>query len=35
MIFAQETADAAYAQWWIVVDQLRTKFPKLAALTHG
>lgn len=31
-IFAQETADAAHAQWRIVTDQLRAKFPKLAAM---
>jgi putative transposase len=31
-IFAQETADAAYAQWRIVSDQLREKLPKLAAM---
>jgi putative transposase len=28
--FAQENADAAAAQWDIVVDQLRNKYPKLA-----
>jgi putative transposase len=31
-IFAQETTDAAHAQWRIVADQLREKFPKLAAM---
>jgi putative transposase len=31
-VFAQETADAASAQWRIVADQLRQKFPKLAAM---
>ena len=31
-IFAQETAEAAHAQWRVVVDQLRGKFPKLGAL---
>jgi putative transposase len=31
-IFAQETADAAHAQWRIVTDQLQAKFPKLAAM---
>jgi putative transposase len=31
-IFAQETADAAHAQWRVVVDQLRGKFPRLAAM---
>ena len=31
-IFAQETADAAHAQWRIVSDQLREKLPKLAAM---
>jgi putative transposase len=30
--FAQDTADAAHQQWRTVADQLRTKFPKLAAL---
>jgi putative transposase len=29
-VFAQETADAAKAQWDIVATQLRAKFPKLA-----
>jgi len=31
-IFAQESADAAHSQWRIVVEQLRPKFPKLAAM---
>jgi hypothetical protein len=31
-IFVQETAEAASAQWRIVADQLRVKFPKLAAM---
>ncbi len=31
-IFAQETAETAHAQWRIVTDQLRPKFPKLAAM---
>ena len=31
-VFAQETADAAHAQWRIVADQLREKFPKLAMM---
>jgi len=31
-IFAQETAEAASAQWRIVTDQLRVKFPKLAEM---
>ena len=31
-IFAQETTDAAHAQWRTVADQLREKFPKLAAM---
>ena len=30
--FAQETADAARAQWRLVADQVRAKLPKLAAL---
>jgi hypothetical protein len=30
--FAQETADAAHAQWRIVADQLREKFPKLSVM---
>lgn len=31
-VFAQETTEAAYAQWRIVADQLREKFPKLARI---
>jgi putative transposase len=31
-VFAQEAADAAHAQWRIVADQLREKFPKLSAM---
>jgi putative transposase len=31
-VFAQESLDAAIAQWRVVADQLRTKFPKLAAM---
>jgi putative transposase len=31
-IFAQETPDAARAQWRVVADQLREKFAKLAAM---
>lgn len=31
-VFAQEIQDAAILQWRSVVDQLRAKFPKLAAL---
>ena len=31
-IFAQETAEAAHTQWRVVVDQLRSKFPRLAAM---
>lgn len=31
-IFAQDTADTAHAQWRIVTDQLRAKFPRLAAI---
>ena len=30
--FAQETAEAAHEQWHVVADQLREKFPKLAAM---
>lgn len=35
MIFAQDTAEAAHAQWRVVTDQLREKFPKLAALLEA
>jgi putative transposase len=31
-VFAQESLDAAIAQWRIVADQLRDKFPRLAAM---
>jgi len=31
-VFAQETQDAAVAQWRVVADQLRDKFPRLAAM---
>ncbi len=31
-VFAQETSEAAHAQWRVVADQLREKFPKLSAL---
>ena len=31
-VFAQESAEAAQDQWAIVADQLRKKFPKLAAM---
>jgi putative transposase len=31
-VFAQETAESAGAQWRIVADQLREKFPKLSAM---
>jgi putative transposase len=31
-VFAQESLDAAIAQWRVVADQLREKFPKLAVL---
>ena len=31
-VFAQETAEAAHAQWRVVADQLREKFPKLSAM---
>ena len=34
-VFAQETQEAAIAQWRSVADQLRAKFPKLAALMDG
>jgi len=30
--FAQETAEACHAQWRVVADQLREKFPKLSAM---
>ena len=31
-VFAQDTAEAAHAQWRIVADQLREKLPKLSAM---
>ena len=31
-VFAQENLDAAIAQWRVVADQLRDKFPRLAAM---
>ncbi|MFN9772019.1 MAG: IS256 family transposase [Burkholderiales bacterium] len=31
-IFAQESAEAAHQQWRVVTDQLREKFPRLAAM---
>jgi len=31
-VFAQESLDAAIAQWRVVADQLRSKFPKLATM---
>ncbi len=31
-VFAQESLDAAIAQWRVVADQLRSKFPKLAVM---
>ena len=31
-VFAQDSAEAASAQWRVVADQLRGKFPKLAAM---
>src|SRR3954453_10938935 len=34
-IFAQETAEAAHAQWRQVADTLRDRFPKLAELMDG
>ena len=33
--FAQDTQDAASAQWHIVANRLRVKFPKLATLMDG
>jgi putative transposase len=33
-VFAQESAEAARAQWDIVSDQLRTKFPKLSVMLN-
>jgi transposase-like protein len=34
-IFAQETTKVAHAQWRVVSDQLREKFPRLAELREG
>ena len=34
-IFAQDTAEAAHAQWKQVADALRERFPKLAELMDG
>jgi len=34
-IFAQETAEAAHAQWRTVTDQLSERFPKLARMMEG
>jgi len=34
-IFAQDTNEAAHAQWRVVVDQLRARFPKLAEMMDG
>lgn len=34
-IFAQDSAETASAQWRLVCDQLREKFPKLAAMMDG
>ena len=34
-IFAQETAEAAHAQWRQVAEMLRERFPKLAELMDG
>jgi putative transposase len=31
-VFAQDTAEAAHAQWRVVADQLREQFPKLSAM---
>jgi putative transposase len=31
-IFAQDSAESAHAQWRVVTDQLRDKFPRLAAM---
>jgi transposase-like protein len=32
--FAQDTAEAASAQWRAVADQIRPKVPKLATIMH-
>jgi putative transposase len=34
-VFAQDSSEAASAQWRTVTDQLRVKFPKLATLMEG
>ena len=34
-VFAQDSVESAIAQWRIVADQLRPKFPKLSALMDG
>lgn len=34
-VFAQDSLELAIAQWRIVADQLRVKFPKLSALMDG
>jgi putative transposase len=34
-VFAQDSAEAAHAQWRAVADQLRGKLPKLGALMDG
>lgn len=34
-IFAQETSEATHAQWRVVTDQLRARFPKLADMMEG
>ena len=34
-IFAQETSEAAHAQWRTVTDQLAERFPKLARMMEG
>jgi putative transposase len=34
-VFAQETAKDAHAQWRVVADQLRERFPRIAELMDG
>jgi len=34
-VFAQDTAQKAHAQWRVVADQLRERFPKIAELMDG
>ena len=34
-VFAQETAQDAHAQWRVVADQLRERFPRIAELMDG